>query len=188
MMIQMIVTPLAAHRHWYRPAPVVVYHEPAPVVVYHEAPAPEAVVLGACAFGVCAGLSGLFSGNSQKRKIREYTQMFRNLGYSRAEAEVYAKLAAENPGGYAAVVDNIEREKELKYKRETEQKLMQQQIRGQQELMKLKHEQKIEQKVQEQQTQNDSYQKIILILMIIFLSVGSVFMGVMLVQRLKRKN
>lgn len=190
LMIQTIATPLKADWFWYRPAPVAVYREPAPIVVYHETPASDAAVFGACAVGVGVGalLGGIFGGKSENRKFKEYTEMFKNLGYSRAEAQVYAQLAVENPGGYAAVVENIEREKELKYKRETEQKLMQQKIRGEQELMKLKHDQKVQQFQQEQLSKNDFYQKFVLILMTIFLSLGSIFMGVLLIQRLNRKN
>lgn len=189
-MFLMVGLPVKADWYWRRPAPVVVYHQPAPVVVYHETPPADAVVLGACAvgMGIGAGIAKLFTHSAEKRKFREYTEMFRNIGYSRSDAQIYAKLAVENPGGYEAVIKNIEREKELKFKRETEQKLAQLQIRGEQELSQLKHEQKIKELTHVQQSQNDNYQKIALILLIVFLSVGTLCMGVMLVQRLKRNN
>jgi hypothetical protein len=183
---QILVTPVQAFWVWHQPAPVVVHHRP---IIVHQAPVVvDPVAVGICAAGVglFAGISGWMRGKAENRKFDQYKQMFKDLGYDNAQARVYAKLAMNNPGGFEAVVANIERDKRLKYERETEKQLRHQDAKAQKELSQIKHHQKIEQMTYEKQSQKNTYEQTILVLLMMFLLLGIIFFSVVLFQRLKR--
>lgn len=176
---QTLVTPV--HSFW-------VWHQPAPVVVHHTPVVVDPVTVGVCAAGVglFAGISGWMRGKAENRKFDQYKQMFKDLGYDSAQARVYAKLAMDNPGGFEAVVANIEKDKRLKYERETEKQLRHQDAKAHKELTAMKHHQKLQQMSYEKQSQKNAYEQMILVLLMIFLLIGIVCFSVILFQRLKR--
>ena len=126
---------------FYREVPVVVYHEPVVYrhVVYHE---PSIAQVAGCAVGAAlgCGIASLIGQSSTKKQMLQYTEMFQDLGYDRAQAKVYAKMAVETEGGFQAVVKNIEREKEANRQRD-----------AQKEFEALKHQQKLEKMTYEHQ-------------------------------------
>jgi hypothetical protein len=65
--------------------------------------------------GLCVSLyvviSEWLNSKAEKKSLRLYTEMFRNLGYNDAQSDAYAKIAVINSGGFKAVVDFIEWEK-----------------------------------------------------------------------------
>ncbi|MFA5998726.1 MAG: hypothetical protein WC747_01760 [Candidatus Babeliales bacterium] len=179
-----ILSLLSAHQalpypFFYREVPVVVYHEPVVYrhVVYHEPSAAEVIGVG-----LGCGIAALVGLNAHHRQIAEYTKMFQDLGYDRAQAKVYAKMAVETDGGFQAVVRNIEREKEAHRQRN-----------AQKEFEELKHQQKLEKLTHEHQLNSLDSNKISFNknnLMLFVAALLSVFAGLMFVglRLYKRKK
>jgi hypothetical protein len=96
-------------------------YTPAPVVPYHKTTSDReiagwGILVGG--IGLCVSLyvviSEWLNNKTEKKNIRLYTEMFKNLGYNDAQANAYAKIAVINSGGFKAVLDFIEREKEMR--------------------------------------------------------------------------
>ncbi|MCX5924588.1 MAG: hypothetical protein NTZ68_04145 [Candidatus Dependentiae bacterium] len=123
---------------FYREVPVVVYHEPVIYrqVVYREPSAAEVIGVG-----IGCGIAALVGLNSHHRQIAEYTRMFQDLGYDRAQAKVYAKMAIETDGGFQAVVKSIGREKEANSQRDAQKEF--EELKHQQNLEKMTYEHKL---------------------------------------------
>jgi len=183
-----ILSLLSAHQalpypFFYREVPVVVYHEPVIYrhVVYNE---PSVAEVAGCtaAIGIGCGIAAFFESNAHKKQMLQYTEMFQDLGYDRAQAKVYAKMAVETNGGFQAVVRNIEREKEGNRQRD-----------AQKELEELKHQQKLEKLTHEHQLNSIDSNKIsfnknsLMLFVASFLSVfaGLMFVGLRLYKRKK---
>ena len=170
-----ITTQVLPYPIFYRPAPtVVVYHEP---IVYHREPSLgefAAGVVGACA-GV--GLMSYFERRAYEKKQNQYREMFQDLGYDRAQAKVYAKMAIDNPGGFQAVVNSIQREKDTMRRINAEQDLMQRKIDAEQTLEQLKHQQKLEKITHEHQLNSFSNNNTLLLLALLSLIIISFFGG-----------
>ncbi|MCX5923747.1 MAG: hypothetical protein NTU89_04290 [Candidatus Dependentiae bacterium] len=169
---------------FYRPAPtVVVYHEP---IIYHR----HEPSFGECAagfVGACAGfgLVSYFENRSREKKMNKYREMFQDLGYDRAQSKVYAKLAMDNPGGFQAVVQNIEREKESIRHINAQHDLLQSQINAQQKLEELKHNQKLEKITHEHQLNSFSKNNALLLIALLSLIILSFFGGMSYHKRKK---
>lgn len=113
---------------WYQPAPIVVCRQPS---------AGEAIATGVVAVGACIGLgiAAIVERRAKKRRFKEYIENFRDMGYTKEQARIYAQMAMENPEGLQAVVRSIDQEK-----------LVQTQILAQHELMKKSHDQNLQDK------------------------------------------
>lgn len=122
-----------------------------------------------------------------RKKMDQYIEIFLDLGYTLAQAKAYATLSVDNPGGYTAVLLNIERENELKYQAARDQQFVQQQMKAQRQLAELKHQQKLQEIAHKKQSEHDLHVTIVTILSIIFLSIGILFFWVLIYHRLGRK-
>ncbi len=109
--MQSIITPMSAAYNQYHPTPIVPYQTTNP----GSEPAVLGILVGG--IGLCVSLyvviSEWLNNKTEKKNIRLYTEMFKNLGYDDAQANAYAKIAVINSGGFNAVLDFIEREKEV---------------------------------------------------------------------------
>lgn len=124
--VQFFSAALHADWIWYRPVPVIVHREPS----VGEFVATSVVAAGAC---VGLGIAAIVEHRAQKRMFKEYIETFRDMGYSKHQAKIYAQLAMENPEGLQAVVRSIDQEK-----------LLQAQIAAQHEMIKKSHHQKLQ--------------------------------------------
>ena len=85
---------------WYQPAPV----------LYREPSAGENLVTGVVTLGACVGvgIAAIVERRAKKKKFKEYIYTFRNMGYSKEQAQIYAQMAMNNPEGLQAVVRSID--------------------------------------------------------------------------------
>ncbi len=111
------------------------WHEPAPVVVYREPSVGDAILTGVIGVGTCLGLgiASLVKHSKKKRELREYVHIFKDMGYSSAQAKIYANMAMEHPEGVKSVIDSINYDK----KNQTE-------MLQQKNILKQTHTQKIQ--------------------------------------------
>jgi hypothetical protein len=124
---------LEARWHWYQPAPVVVY----------EPSAAEAVIgLGAC---LGLGIAGIVQHCQKKKKYREFVETFRDMGYTKERAKVYAQMAMNHPQGLEAVLKSIDQENAMKSEQIAEQKIEENKQVAQEKMQNIQHQQKIEQ-------------------------------------------
>ncbi len=127
-------------RYYVHRVPVV----PAPVIIVEKRePAADAVVgLGAC-FGL--GIAGIVKHCQKKKKFRDYMETFRDMGYSRERAKVYAQMAMNHPQGLEAVLKSIDQENAVKSQQIAEQKMQEKKQTAQEKMQEIQHEQKMEQ-------------------------------------------
>lgn len=127
-------------RFWgHRPAPAQVI-----IVEKHQpAVAADAVVgLGAC---VGLGIAGIVQHCQKKKKFRDYVETFRDMGYTRERAKVYAQMAMNHPQGLEAVLQSIDQENAMKSEQIAEQKMQEEKQLAQEKMQDIQHQQKMEQ-------------------------------------------
>jgi hypothetical protein len=129
---------LQARWFWYEPAPARVI-----IVEQHQSTKADAVVgLGAC---LGLGIAGIVKHCQKKKKFRDYVETFRDMGYSRERAKVYAQMAMNNPQGLEAVLKSIDQENAMKSEQIAEQKIEENKQLAQEKMQDVQHQQKMEQ-------------------------------------------
>lgn len=121
------------------------YNSTSVVVVEHRyEPSPADAVAG---FGVCMGLgiAGIVEHCKKKKKHREFIETFRDMGYSKERAKVYAQMAMNNPGGLEAVIKSIDQENAMKSQQLADQRILEEKQIAQKEMQEVQHQQTIEQ-------------------------------------------
>ncbi|MBP9765233.1 hypothetical protein KBD08_02760 [Candidatus Babeliales bacterium] len=160
--LQVCSLSLHAGYFWYQPAPVVVYQQPS---------AAESIVTGVAALGVGigCGVAAIVKHTAKKQKFKEYVETFRDMGYSKQQAKIYAQMALDNPEGLQAVLRSID-----------QKNLVQAQIVAQQEMMKSSHDQdlKVKKEAHDQKMIEFSheYKLKMLMFLVVFLSL-IIFLG-----------
>ena len=147
---------------WYRKETAVVYREISPT---------ESLVTGIVGLGACIGMgiASVVQYKSNKRQLKEYQHVFRNMGYSKEQAMVYAKMAMSNPDGLQAVMRSIDQEK-----------MVQSQILAQHANVKTFHDQKL------QEMSHEYKLKLLTYLVMLLTSIIAVGAGFLFYR--KRKN
>lgn len=140
---------------WYRQETAIVYREVSPA----ESIATGMVGLGAC---VGMGIASIVKHKAKKRQFKEYQQAFKDMGYSREQAMIYAKMAMNNPEGLQAVVRSIDQEKLSLSKMAAEQKTV-----------KMSHEQKMQEMSHEYKLKLLTY---LVMLLASIIAVGTIFL------------
>jgi hypothetical protein len=117
--------------------------------------------------GLASLVQGVMEAKVREQETNKLINMFESLGYDRAQSKIYAKMALDNPNGFAGVVAHIEH-----------QNIINSEFKKQEKLMQLKHKQDKEMLAyQKQLFNNDSKRKDLrdLIIFILLSSVVALF-------------
>ena len=160
---------LQARWYWYEPAPVVVVEHR-----YEPSPAAAVVGLGAC---IGLGIAGIVNHCQKKKKFRDFVETFRDMGYSRERAKVYAQMAMNNPEGLEAVLKSIDQENAMKSQQLSDKRMQEEKQASVEKMQEVAHQQKM-QEMSHEHTLN------LLTYAILFLSGFVVFgLGLLLFRR-----
>lgn len=159
-----------ARWYWYEPAPT-----PVIIVEKREPAVAEAVVgLGAC---LGLGIAGIVKHCQKKKKFRDYVETFKDMGYSRERAKIYAQMAMNNPQGLEAVLKSIDQENSIKFKQISEQNMQEEKQHASEKMQEVKHQQKMQEMSHEHKLNLLTY-------VVLFLSGFIVFgLGLLLFRR-----
>ena len=121
-------------------APETVYAQRTSVVVVDRTDSVSDAIVG---LGFCLGygISGIVKHCKNKKQYRKYIQTFRDMGYTKERAEIYAKMAMNHTGGLDAVIKSIDDEQAMILNKTSEQKM--QEIQHKQTMEQMAYQQKL---------------------------------------------
>jgi len=91
------------------------------------------------------GVAAIVKHRKKKKTFREYVETFRDMGYTKERAKIYAQMAINNPNGLEAVIQSIDQENAMKSQQLANEKMQQDKQALEEKMQETQHHQKMEQ-------------------------------------------